>query len=148
MVTAMTENRMRTSLSSNTGSQSLVAGWKNLAGDVLSLAGLQLRLFKVDSAQWLTRTKWSIPLLVTGLAFFAGAIPVLMFAGVAALKLAGIGELWSLLIVGGVALTIGCLSVAIAARRLRHALSTFNRSYDEMAENLEWLKSQLSRESN
>ena len=118
--------------------------WKRVASDSLSLAGLQLKLFKVDVAQWLWRIRFAIALLAVGTALAVGALTLLLLAGVVGLTMAGLHQIWSLVIVGGAALLIGGVLVSFAIGRLARANNSFDRSQSELDENLNWLQDQFS----
>jgi hypothetical protein len=118
--------------------------WVRIATDTCSLAELQFQLFQLDAKTWLATTGLTLAALALGLVFALSGVFALFGVAIVGLTLTGLHLLWSLLIVGGVAILAGGLLTFIAISRLRRSLAVFKRSQTEMAQNLHWLKKQFS----
>lgn len=141
-------NRTLRSQPASSGRGGLFTCGKRLVSDSLSLAGLQLKLLKVDSEHWLQRVRFAVALLAVGMALAVCALPLLLLAGVIGLTMVGLPQIWSLVIVGGAALLVAGVLISIAARRLLSASCSFERSRTELDENMNWLQDQLTGDQN
>jgi hypothetical protein len=116
----------------------------DLTSDIASLAELQTRLFLLDVKESVTRIATPIVLAVIGGALLLGSLPVLLLAIAASLILLGIGLATALFIAFLIGTVLGTIALAIARSRLRNAFVAFQRSREELAQNIRWIKGALS----
>jgi hypothetical protein len=125
----------------------VVASFSDLAHDVLELAELQGELLKLDAiASWKT-TRTGVTLLVVGACLLLGCVPILWLT--IAEALVEFAE-WPRTLSLAVALVIGLVvagGVAAAAwLKLKSMFASFERSREEFARNLDWVKTSLKRQ--
>ena len=92
----------------------------------------------------MTRIATPIVLAVIGGALLLGSLPVLLLAIAASLILLGIGLATALFIAFLIGTVLGTIALAIARSRLRNAFVAFQRSREELAQNIRWIKGALS----
>ena len=123
-----------------------VRGGRDLAADVLRLAGLQLELLAADWRAASGRAVGGAVLLVAGVAGAVLCVPVLVAAVGLGLAAAGLPTWVGLLIAGTLAAGGAVLAAYFGWRRLATAASAFDRSRAAAAENAAWVKRSLARE--
>lgn len=116
----------------------------DLTSDIASLAELQARLFLLDAKESMQRIITPVVLAVIGGSLLLGSLPVLLLAIAAGLILLGLGPAAALLIAFLIGVVLGAIALAIAWHNLRNALVTFQRSREELAQNIRWIKGALS----
>ncbi len=138
-------NLKNQALNGNVENVSPLRGFFGQAGEVASsaieLAELQLKLVKADAAKAVTQSV--VPMIMVSLSIgLSFASLLLLLFGVAH----GIEYAFELptfaaqLIVGGAGIVIALCVVAVARSRLKQKSSPFQRSSDELAQNISWLK--------
>ena len=124
----------------------VVANFSELARDVVELAELQGKLAALDSATAWQRMRGGLVLVVIGACALLGCLPVVLAMGAAALvEFAGWTWTASFALAGGGGFVIAGVVLAVAYQRLRTMLEPFDRSREELASNLAWLKSRLEQ---
>jgi hypothetical protein len=127
-----------------TPAAAMTRNMSDLTSDIASLAELQTRLFLLDVKESMTRIATPIVLAVIGGALLLGSLPVLLLAIAASLILLGIGLATALFIAFLIGTVLGTIALAIARSRLRNAFVAFQRSREELAQNIRWIKGALS----
>ena len=113
-------------------------------GDLLSLSELQLKLLKRDSSEAVSRTYFSIAILVVGLLVLFACLPVGMLAIVFVLhEFLELSMSVSLIIVVATGLFLGALLALIAYFKLKRVGNVFHRSQTELSKNVHWLKNSM-----
>ncbi len=127
-----------------TSTNGVVGSLSNFGNDVASLAELQLKLAAMDAKIAAERAAVPFGLVAGGLSFLVASLPVLLL-GVAALLASAlhIHQGLAMLAVGGVTLVLAGLVVALAGWRLSHSFESFQRSSDELARNITWIRTVL-----
>jgi uncharacterized membrane protein YqjE len=118
-----------------------------LASDIASLVELQARLFALDAKASLRRMIAPVVLAVLGVALLLGAVPVLWMAvayWLFSLGMNGAAALFLSFVIGAV---LGVVGVVIAWFLFRGSLSSFQRSREELANNIAWIKDALKPQS-
>jgi uncharacterized membrane protein YqjE len=122
----------------------VVGGIAEFGNDIATLVELQAKLAMADLKESVERALVPMVLIVLGLLFLFGALPVLLFGAAelvaSALKIR-IG--WALLLTSGVTFLVAGTVVAVSARRLPASFSSFRRSREEFARNLAWIRTVL-----
>ncbi len=134
----------RPAVNRTAGKKGYFRNWKRLASDTWSLAGLQSRLFQLDSAAWVNRTRMAVVAAIVGGLLAVSAMPVLLVAAAIGMNSAGLHLGWSMLIAGGTAAVAGAVMLYIALSKMKQSFNSFQRSREELASNLTWLKDQFS----
>ncbi len=113
----------------------------SVLGDAILLAELQAKLAKADAKLAAKRIMGpALLLLLAGCGVLAG-LPVLALGLAAALSFFAELESWqSMLIVGGILFVGAILTMLIAARGIQKSFTQFQRSSNELAKNVVWLK--------
>jgi Putative Actinobacterial Holin-X, holin superfamily III len=136
------DTRTRSDLRS--GGDMVMRGVAGFGESLLSLAELQARLAEVELRQNLQAARAGIFLaLSSGVAAWSGLI--IMLAGLAELMVSemGVKRGIALLSVATVTIAAGAACLALAAARLRAKRLGFPLSYEELARNLNWLRTVL-----
>jgi hypothetical protein len=124
----------------------VVASVSSLAHDVVELAELHAKLLTLDANAAWTRMRTGLVMLVIGACVLLGCVPVVLLA--AAEALVEYGD-WSRAVAQGVAGVAGLAAVTVlflmARQRLTKILGSFQRSREELNENLTWLKDKLNQ---
>lgn len=114
----------------------------NVVGDMLELAELQAQLAKADTGAAIRRAIRPLAFLLLGSCGAIACFPVLVLGIASCVDAMTILNSWqSQLVVAGVGVLLASLTVWIAARRFLTSLRPFRRSADELAKNLEWIRS-------
>ncbi len=120
---------------------------RNLAGlmhDLITLGELQCQLVVVDLRD--ARTQSIVPLLMIlgGLLFAMGTIPVILLGiGWALVNLVGVSEGMAFLSVSLIALAIALSTAWWGWKKLNAAVAVVKRSQRELRENVRWIKKSL-----
>jgi hypothetical protein len=126
----------------------VVTGFSDLAHDVIELSELQARLAALDVAAAWQRMQSGAVLAIVGACALLGCIPVLLLTAAEALvEFAGWSRTLSLSLAGVSGLVLAGIVLAIAWRKLKTLLSTFDRSREELSRNVAWVKSSLRRKT-
>jgi len=136
------ESRSRSDLRS--GGDMVMRGVAGFGESLLTLAELQVRLAQIELRQNIQGARTGIVLaLGSSLAMCSGVI--ILLAGIAELLVSELGVKRGIALLSVAAFTIavgtGCL--ALAATRLRSKRVGFPLSYEELARNLNWLRTVL-----
>jgi uncharacterized membrane protein len=112
-----------------------------VAGDVVELAELQVKLLRSDLKDLIQRSKLPLIVLIVGMVAGVAALPTLTFGLAQWLAQSMDLALWtSQLIVGTGILSVSILFVAIAIFRLQNVVAALNTTTSELAKNFAWLK--------
>jgi hypothetical protein len=112
-----------------------------VVGDAVELAELQARLAKADAALAAAQAKPSIAVLVIGSCLALSSLPVLALGLASLLAATTVLNVWqSQLLVGVTATLIAAVMVYLAIRGVINAVSKFQRSAEQFANNLAWFK--------
>lgn len=135
------DGRARTDL--RTGGDMVMRGVAGFGESLLTLAELQARLTAIELRQNLQAARAGILVtLGSGAAMFAGLI-VLLIGVAELLSQLGANRGLAFLGVATFALAAGAGCLALAAARLRSQRLGFPLSYEELARNLNWLRTVL-----
>jgi uncharacterized membrane protein YqjE len=123
----------------------MVSNLAEFGNDFATLAELQAKLAAIDLKESAGHAALPAGLLAAALVLLLGSVPVLL-AGVATLiaRYTGIAPDWALLLTAVVALALAAVLGALAASRLGRSFSSFQRSRDELARNVSWIKTVLT----
>jgi hypothetical protein len=136
------DSRSRTDL--RTGSDMVMRGVAGFGESLLTLAELQARLARIEITQNLQAARAGVFLaLGSGLATCSGLI--ILLAGVAELLTSelGVRRYIALFCVAAFAIAAGAGFLALATTRLRAGRLGFPLSHEELARNLNWLRTVL-----
>ena len=115
------------------------------ASDATSLAELQTQLALLDLKASAAKATIPAGLTAAGLGLATAALPVLLLAvGELLVQYTQLTRGWSYMIVALVALVLGGALAAIFAGRLGKAFDSFQRSREELARNVAWIKTVLA----
>lgn len=117
----------------------------DLAADIATLGELQVRLFLLDAKESAKRLVVPVAMVLAGGALLLGTVPVLLLAITALLVLTGLGVTASLFISFLLGAVLGTIPLAIAWSFLRSSLISFQRSREELAQNVRWIKDALKQ---
>jgi len=119
----------------------VVGGLADFGNDVATLAELQGKLTLIDFKECLQKALIPATLVGVGLIVLLGAVPVVLLGAAYLLAAAlTIGAAQAMLLTGGVALILAATVIVVAGLRLGPAFSSFNRSREELARNLAWIR--------
>jgi len=126
--------------------QGVAKGMGALAHDILSLAELQLELFRVDCREGLRQIMIPVALLLFAGIVAVGTVPIaLILVAEFLVQIAGLSRAaaYSIAAMSGVivALAIGVVGWSY----LRGVVRVFERSREELASNMTWIKHALKR---
>ena len=114
----------------------------NVLGDLLELAELQAKLAKADALSASAAATRPIGMLVIGICAAIASLPVLTLGLASLLDQQTALNMWqSQLLVGAAVALLASASVYASVQRLRTAGLQFQRSADELAKNVAWVKS-------
>ncbi len=119
----------------------------DLAGDVLEIVELQVRLAQKDAKEALSLGLVPLIAMGAGMSLMVAALPVLAFA-----LATFIHNQWNIpdwVAQLGVAFVMIALAIVMsffAFRMLKKSLSTFGRSMSELTKNIAWLNSMVRRD--
>lgn len=117
-------------------------GVGELGTDILQLAELQAQLAKEDLAVALREIAKPIILISSCGVLALASLPVMLIAlGELISQHLGISRGWSFLLVSLLVLTLSSIAIFLIARRMFQGFRIFARSRQELANNLQWLKS-------
>lgn len=116
----------------------------NVAGDVVELAELQARLAKADAKQAVNQAKLPILAIIVGSCMAIASLPVLTLGIASLLQAVTPLTLWqSQLIVGVITAIAALLLIYWAIKAAARSLLRFQRSAEQFANNVAWLKCTL-----
>ncbi len=119
-----------------------------LVHDAVTLADLQLRLFKIEIESWSRDLIASVTWLLVALCVAVGCIPVLLLSlANVFVEYGGLSQSLSLFTAALVGLTVSAIAAAIGLRILRNNGNALERSQEEFNRNLKWFKQMLDQES-
>jgi hypothetical protein len=122
----------------------VVSSFSELAHDVVELAELQGKLFRLDAAATGRAMRSGGALLVLGIGLLLGTIPILWLTVAEALvEFAGWSRTLSLGIAGVLGLAVACTAAITGYWKLQTMFSSFQRSQEEFSRNVEWIKASL-----
>lgn len=127
-------------------SEGVIGGLGELAGDVSTLAELQVQLAITDLKASAGRAAIPAALLAAGLVLLLGAVPVAMIGAseLTADWLALAHRGWAYLIVAGVAAALTLLLVLIGLPRLLRSFESLVNTREELSRNIAWVKTVLA----
>jgi len=124
----------------------MAASFSELARDVVELTELQGKLVAIDAVTAWQRMKGGLLLVVVGACVLLACLPIVLLIGAYALiEFAGWSHTAGMAVAGGGGLVIASMLLAVAYYRLKTMLEPFNRSREELSDNLAWLKAKLQR---
>ncbi|REJ86623.1 MAG: hypothetical protein DWQ34_27000 [Planctomycetota bacterium] len=127
-----------------TGARQVSRNLSGLAHDVITLAELQAQLVACDLREGKAQAIGPIVVIVAGLLLALGTMPVLLLGlGWLLVNHAEWTESAAFLTAGGAGLAVAGLLAWFGWKKLKAALSTFTRSQQEFARNVDWVKSAL-----
>jgi hypothetical protein len=122
--------------------------FSGLAHDVIELGELQAKLLMMDLHASTARVRATIVLAVLGVAVLLGCFPVVLLTVVELLvTTADWSRVAAYACVSFVSLAVCAILFAVAWAKVRHGLSTFDRSREELRQNLAWVKTSLRTDS-
>jgi hypothetical protein len=123
----------------------MVGSIADLGGDIANLAELQAKLAALDLKECTGKAMIPVGALAGGLALCLASLPVALIGAsellATAMHLTERG--WAYLIVAAIALVVALAVAAVAALRLRKSLDSFQRSREELARNIAWIRTVL-----
>ena len=126
--------------------EGVIGNLAELAGDVSTLAELQMQLALTDLKVGLGRALLPVIILAVGAVLLLGAVPVALIGAsellADGLDLAHRG--WAYLIVAGVAMVLAALFALIAWPRLSGSLESLAPTREELSRNVAWVKTVLA----
>lgn len=124
--------------------EGVIGNLAEFGNDTITLVELQAKLLAHDFQEGLGKAIVSMVLATLGLLLLLGCVPIAL-AGLALLLMqvleVSLGS--SLLIVAGVSLVLAIILALIAVRGISRSLSSFDRSREELARNISWIKTVL-----
>lgn len=119
---------------------------KEALAHVTELAELQLQLLEADFQDCLRRLLRPVIAALLGVALLLGCTPVLLM-GIAQLLIdfAAMPQAAAFLTTSVVAAVLATALTYLAGRKVRHSLSAFQRSREELTRNIQWIRSVLKR---
>lgn len=123
--------------------EAMTRSMSDLVGDIASLAELQARLFAIDAKETMRRIVLPIVFAAAGMVLVLGSIPVLLLTLAALFTYAGMGAAMSLFLAFVVGMILGAIALGVAWYAIRRSLVSFQRSREELARNLHWIKEAL-----
>jgi len=122
----------------------MISGVAEFSENLLTLGELQTRLAALELRQNVEATKIGGAVILTGAALALASLPVILI-GIAELLASGLD--WSrgvaLLVVSVAALLLGGTGIAVAVLGLRRSAVGFPVSREELARNLNWIRTVL-----
>jgi len=122
----------------------VVGGIAEFGNDIATLLELQSKLVMLDLKDCRERLILPIALAIVGLAVLLATLPVAML-GIADLVAAAlkIRAGWAMLLTAGAMLLAATALVFLSARKIGPGLEAFQRSREELARNLAWIRTVL-----
>jgi hypothetical protein len=129
----------------NAPATAVVSNLAEFGNDFATLAELQAKLAAIDLKESAGRAAVPAGLLAGALVLLLGSVPVLLI-GVAELivRFTSIGHDLALLLTAGGAIVVAGAIGALAAPRLRKSFESLQRSREELARNVSWIKTVLT----
>ena len=123
-------------------------GMSGFAHDLATLAELQIHLLTTDAKECVHKIIVPGIALAVGLVLLLGCLPVLLL-GIAELMVQAqwLSEATAYLLTAIAAVVIAAVVCFVGYRKIRASLATFQRSKDELLENLNWLKRMLKHQA-
>lgn len=119
-----------------------------LACDVVELAELQARLAKADASLAIEQAKMSVVSLILGTCLALASLPVLTLGLAALLDATTALNTWqSQLLVGVIIAVIALIAVYLAIRGIGRSMFRFQRSAEQLANNVAWFKAAIKPRS-
>ena len=121
-------------------------GMGELTHDIVSLAELQFELFRIDCREGLKRMLVPVVLLLFAGILALGTMPVaLMFVAEFLVQVAGLSRAAAFSIAAVIGFVVAVALGVAGWCYLRGAVRVFERSRDELARNVTWIKNALKR---
>ena len=129
----------------NSPAESMIGNIAEFGNDLATLGELQAKLAVIDLKETVGRALVPAILAVSALLLVLGSLPVLLL-GVAWLLItkAGMNEGWAMLATAGVALILAGILAFLAIPALRRSFASLDRSREELARNVAWIKTVLA----
>lgn len=123
----------------------LQSSTRMLVRDTIELAELQLQLFAADGREMARKSAPPLLIVVAGVVFAMSALPLLLVGlAYALVELAGF-SIWLGMISAAVAgIVIGAVAILAGIKWLQPQLTIWQRSANELRENVEFLKGTLN----
>ena len=123
-------------------------GMSGFAHDLATLAELQINLFTTDTKECVNKIILPFAAIAVGLVLLLGCLPVLLL-GLAELMVQAewLSEGWAYLVTAIAAAVIAVIASYVGYIKVRTSLTTFQRSKEELIENLNWLKRMLKHQA-
>jgi uncharacterized membrane protein YqjE len=119
----------------------------DLAGDLLEIFELQIRLASKDAKEAMSSGVLPSIALAIGMCLMVAALPVLAFSLAKLVRIQFETSEWvAELAVGGSMTMLAIIISFIAIRKLKNNLAIFGRSTSELSKNIAWLKSVARRD--
>lgn len=117
-----------------------------IASDAASLAELQVQLAKADLDAVAEKSKVPMVLAALGGSLLIGSMPVLTFALASLLtSQTGMAPWLSQLLVGSLSTLLAVATIVVAIVGLTRAAKPLDRSFQELRNNLAWLRSAVGK---
>lgn len=124
----------------------LQSSTRRLAHDIVTLADLQLQLFRADGREMARQAAPKLILAGAGLVIAASSLPLLMVGLAYALVESAGFPIWAAMLTSAViGIIIGAIAVVVGIKRLQPLSGIWQRSTGELRENVEFLKETLKR---
>ena len=117
------------------------------AHDITTLAELQVQLFRADLKEVFQQLTWPLVMMLAGVVLAFASLPVVLL-GIAytLIQRAGTEPDIALLVTAAGAVVIAATASLFGWFKLRRSFSSLERSRDELARNVSWIKSVLKNE--
>ena len=117
------------------------------AHDITTLAELQVKLFFADLKEALQHLTWPLVMMLVGAVLAFASLPVvLMGIAYTLIQRAGLAVDVAFLITAAGATFIAAATCLFGWSKMRRSFSSLERSRDELARNVSWIKSALKNE--
>jgi hypothetical protein len=124
--------------------EGVLGNMAEFSSDLISLAELQARLAAADLKEATGRVVLPVGLLAGGALLALVSLPVILLgAGYLLSEYTSLSVGWSILLTAVVALLLGAALAVLGLRGLGGSFSSFDRSKEELARNLSWIKTVL-----
>ncbi len=134
----------KTQLNGSARSPSVAGNMAEFGYDIMTLAELQLQLFKTDASTVLRSVLIPVAVVVFAIITLFASLPLLLMSGATALHTHGEVPLWAAqLSVGGGALLLSLLMSAFCIFLIQRQMRLFGRSREEFIRNVRWVKAVL-----
>lgn len=115
--------------------------------DVVTLAELQVELFRLDAREATTRLVAPLVLMASAAAVGLGTVPVALAFVAEALAAAGLPHWLAFLVATLLGLVVAGIAALAGWEMARTPFQAFRRSRDELRRNIDWLKHTVARQS-